>query len=299
MKTLYLIFTSLALAVTSAIAQTNDTLGRIRETGVIHVGVRESSGALSYTTGNGAYVGFHVEICQRMIQDLERVLNKKLETRYLPVTSLNRIPLMQNGTIDVECGATTNNSARQKDVAFALTTYVEEVRMAVKVGSGINSLSQLNGRKVATAAGTTSVQLLRKHERAAKIDFIEIFGKDMAESFLLLESGRADAFVMDSQVLAGNIAASRNPSGYQIVGESISVEPIAIMLKKDDPKFKEVINGTIRELIKSGEMEKIYDKWFMRPIPPRGAKLGLPASNATKAAWASPNDRPLEDYSQR
>jgi glutamate/aspartate transport system substrate-binding protein len=263
------------------------------------MGVRDSSGALSYTLGDGKYVGYHIELCQRIIANLEKQVGKKLEVKYLPVTSQNRIPLVTNGTVDIECGSTTNNAARQKDVAFANTTYVEEVRIAVRANSGINSLSQLNGKNVATTTGTTSVQLLRKHERAQNVDFKEIFGKDHAESFLLLESGRADAFVMDGQILAGNIASSKAPADFKIVGEPISVEPIAIMLRKDDPAFKKVADDTLKDLMKSGEIAKIYDKWFMQPIPPKGAKLNLPASDATKAAWANPNDKPVEEYAKK
>jgi ABC-type amino acid transport substrate-binding protein len=162
---------------------------------------------LSYTLGDGKYAGFHVEICQRVLADVQKKLGlAKLDIKYQPVTSQNRIPLVQNGTVDIECGSTTNNATRQKDVSFAVTTYVEEVRIAVKANSGITSIAQLNGKNVATTTGTTSVQLLRKHERAAGVDFKEVFGKDHADSFLLLETGRADAFVMDGQILAGNIA---------------------------------------------------------------------------------------------
>jgi glutamate/aspartate transport system substrate-binding protein len=206
---------------------------------------------------------------------------------------------VQNGTVDIECGSTTNNLARQKDVAFALTTYVEEVRIATKVSSGITSLANLNGKTVATTTGTTSVQLLRKHERANNVDFKEVFGKDHSESFLLLESGRADAFVMDGQILAGNIATSKSPSDYRIVGEVISVEPIAIMLRKDDPAFKKLADDTIRELIRTGELAKMYDKWFVQPIPPKNTRVGLPVTEATKAAWANPNDKPVEEYMKK
>jgi glutamate/aspartate transport system substrate-binding protein len=184
-------------------------------------------------------------------------------------------------------------------VTFALTTYVEEVRIAVKSNSGITSLGQLDGRSVATTTGSTSVQLLRKHERANRIDFKEIFGKDHSDSFLLLQSGRADAFVMDGQILAGNIATSKSPSDYKIVGETISVEPIAIMLRKDDPAFKKLADETIRDLIKSGELARLYDKWFVQPIPPKDIRVGLPATEATKAAWSSPNDKPLEEYQRK
>jgi glutamate/aspartate transport system substrate-binding protein len=263
------------------------------------MGVRDSSGALSYTLGEGKYAGYHVDICQRIVASVEKAVGRKLEVKYQPVTSQNRIPLVQNGTVDIECGSTTNNATRQKDVAFAYTTYVEEVRIAVKTNSGITSIKQLDGKNVATTTGTTSVQTLRKNERAAGIDFKEVYGKDHADSFLLLESGRAEAFVMDGQILAGNIATSKNPADFHIVGEVLSVEPIAIMVRKDDPAFKKVADDTIRELQKSGELAKIYDRWFLFPIPPKNTRVGLPASEATKAAWANLNDKPMEDYAKK
>ncbi len=286
----------LAAAAGFAFAQANDTIAKVKASGSITMGVRDSSGALSYTLGDGKYAGFHYEVCQRIIANLEKTVGKKLNITYLPVTSQNRIPLVQNGTVDIECGSTTNNATRQKDVAFALTTYVEEVRIAVKANGGITSIGQLNGKNVATTTGTTSVQLLRKHERATGVDFKEVFGKDHADSFLLLESGRAEAFVMDGQILAGNIATAKNPADFKIVGEVLSVEPIAIMLRKDDPAFKKLADDSIRDMIKTGDLAKTYDKWFVQPIPPKNTRVGLPASDATKAAWANPNDKPVEDY---
>ena len=296
MKKHLIAFAVMALAAGGAMAQANDTIAKVKASGSVTMGVRDSSGALSYTLGDGKYAGYHVELCQRIIANLEKAAGKKLEVKYQSVTSQNRIPLVQNGTVDIECGSTTNNATRQKDVAFADTTFVEEVRIAVKASSGITSIAQLNGKNVATTTGTTSVQTLRKNERASGIDFKEIFGKDHADSFLLLESGRAEAFVMDGSILAGNIANAKNPADFKIVGEILSVEPIAIMLRKDDPAFKKLADDTIRDLAKSGEMEKIYDKWFVQPIPPSNTRVGLPVSDATKAAWANPNDKPVEDY---
>ena len=294
----------LALAVLTAIAagayaQATDTISKVKASGEITMGVRDSSGALSYTLGDGKYVGYHVEICQRIIGNLEKAIGKKVAVKYLSVTSQNRIPLVQNGTVDIECGSTTNNATRQKDVAFADTTFVEEVRIAVKTNSGVTSISQLNGKNVATTTGTTSVMTLRKNERASGIEFKELFGKDHADSFLLLESGRADAFVMDGSILAGNIANAKNPADFKIVGEVLSVEPIAIMMRKDDPAFKKLADETIRGLAKSGEIANIYDKWFIQPIPPKNTKVGLPASESIKAAWATPNDKPMEDYAKK
>ena len=184
-------------------------------------------------------------------------------------------------------------------MSFLHTTYVEEVRIAVKANSGITSIAQLNGKTIATTTGTTSVQLLRKHERANGVDFKEVFGKDHADSFLLLDSGRADAFVMDGQILAGNIATAKNPADFKIAGEVLSVEPIAIMVRKDDAAFKKLGNDVIDGMAKSGELAKIYDKWFVQPIPPKNTKVGLPASDSTKAAWATPNDKPAEDYAKK
>jgi glutamate/aspartate transport system substrate-binding protein len=280
-------------------AQAEDTIAKVKASGSITMGVRDSSGALSYTLGDGKYAGYHVEVCQRIIAAVEKTAGKKLEIKYTPVTSQNRIPLVQNGTVDIECGSTTNNATRQKDVSFVVTTYVEEVRIAVKANGGITNIAQLNGKNVATTTGTTSVQLLRKHERATGVDFKEVFGKDHADSFLLLESGRADAFVMDGQILAGNIATAKNPADFKIVGEVLSVEPIAIMIRKDDAALKTLADDTVKGLIKSGELAKMYDKWFVQPIPPKNTKVGLPASEATKAAWATPNDNPVESYAKK
>jgi len=288
-----------ALAAVGA-AQAQDTLKKIKDSGSVTMGVRESSGALAYTLGDGKYVGFHTEVCTKVLADIQKSLGlAKLEVKYQPVTSQNRIPLVQNGTVDIECGSTTNNATRQKDVSFAVTTYVEEVRIATKASSGITSIGQLTGKTVATTTGTTSVQTLRKHERANNVDFKEVFGKDHADSFLLLESGRADAFVMDGQILAGNISKAKNPAEFKIVGEVLSVEPIAIMFRKDDPAFKKAVDDSVVAMIKSGEVAKLYDKWFMQPIPPSNTKVGLPLSDATKAAWAAPNDKPMEDYAKK
>ena len=298
MKKVLLVAALLAGGVTAVHAE--DTLKKIKDSGAATMGVRESSGALSYTLGDGKYVGYHVEICQHVLADVQKQLGlSKLDIKYLPVTSQNRVRLVQNGTVDIECGSTTNNLTRQKDIAFAVTTYVEEVRIAVKANSGITSIAQLNGKTVATTTGTTSVQLLRKHERANSVDFKEVFGKDHADSFLLLESGRADAFVMDGQILAGNIAKSKNPADFKIVGEVLSVEPIAIMIRKDDPAFKKAVDDSIKGLMKSGQIAKMYDKWFTQPIPPTNTKVGLPATEATKNAWANPNDKPVEEYAKK
>jgi len=283
----------------TGVALAQDTLKKIKDSGSITMGVRESSGALAYTLGDGKYTGFHYDVCQKVIADIQKQLGMaKIDVKYQPVTSQNRIPLVQNGTVDIECGSTTNNAARLKDVSFAPTLYVEEVRIAVKANGGITGIAGLKDKTVATTTGTTSVQLLRKNKRAQGLDFKELNGKDHSDSFLLLESGRADAFVMDGQILAGLISKSKNPADFKIVGEPLSVEPIAIMYRKDDPGFKKAVDDSVKALAKSGEAAKLYDKWFMQPIPPANTKVNLPPSDATKAAWANPTDKPLEEYAQ-
>ncbi len=293
--------TLLALATLVAVGAVQaDTLKKIKDSGAITIGARESSGVLSFTLGDGKYTGFHTEMAKRIAADLQKQLGlAKLDIKWQPVTSQNRVPLVQNGTVDLECGSTTNNAARGKDVAFAVTTYVEEVRIATRANSGIKSIADLNNKRIATTTGTTSVQHLRKHERGDGVNFEEVYGKDHADSFLLLESGRADAFVMDGQILAGLISKSKNPADYKIVGEVLSVEPIACMMRKDDPAFKKAVDDSIKGMIKSGELAKLYDHWFMQPIPPANVKVGLPLSEATKAAWANPNDKPMEEYAKK
>ncbi len=160
-------------------------------------------------------------------------------------------------------------------------------------------MKDLAGKTVATTTGTTSVQTLRKHERAGGIDFKEVFGKDHADSFLMLETGRADAFVMDGSILAANISKSKSPADYKIVGEVLNVEPIACMMRKDDPAFKKAVDDSIKRQIADGSLAKLYDKWFMQPVPPTNTRIGLPLSDATKAAWAAPNDKPMEDYAKK
>jgi glutamate/aspartate transport system substrate-binding protein len=286
-----------ALFALSAQAQETGTLKKIKDSGTITLGARESSGALAYTLGDGKYVGFHTEMGEKIAADIQKQLKMpKLDIKFQPVTSQNRIPLVQNGTVDLECGSTTNNAARQKDVAFAMTTYVEEGRIVVKAASPIKGITDLNGKTVATTTGTTSVQTLRKNKRAASMDFKEVYGKDHADSFLLLESGRADAFVMDGQILAGLVSKSKNPADYKILGEVLSVEPIACMMRKDDPAFKKAVDDSIKAMVKSGDLAKMYDKWFVQPIPPSNTKVGLPLSDATKNAWNNPNDKPMEEY---
>jgi len=289
-KSLLVLAATLAVGVAQA-----DTLQKIKDSGTIFLGVRDSS-ALSYTLGGGKYVGFHTEMAERIVDDLSKQVGKPVKINYTLVTSQNRIPLVQNGTVDLECGSTTNNRTRAKDVDFAHNTYMEVVRVAVKANSGIKDLKDLNGKTVAVTTGTTSVQILRRNERAQGIDFKEVMGKDHADSFLLLESGRADAFVMDASILAANISKSKNPKDFAIVGPELSVEPIACMVRKGDTAFLNAVNASIERQIKDGSLEKLYDKWMVQPVPPTNTPLGLPLSEATRAAWANPNNKPAEDF---
>jgi glutamate/aspartate transport system substrate-binding protein len=295
MKKQVLALAIFAVAAGGAFAQANDTLAKIKASGSISLGVRDSS-ALSYTLGNGKYVGFHTEMAERIVDDLSKQVGKKLNINYTLVTSQNRVPLVQNGTVDLECGSTTNNANRAKDVDFAYNTYMEVVRTAVRANSGIKDLKDLNGKTVATTTGTTSVQVLRRNERAQGIDFKEVMGKDHADSFLLLESGRADAFVMDASILAANISKSKNPKEFAIVGPELSIEPIACMLRKDDPAFLKAVDASIARQVKDGSLAKLYDKWMVQPVPPNNQPLNLPLSESTKAAWANLNNRPAEDF---
>lgn len=294
----------IALALTAALfalgahAQALDgTLKKIKDSGSITLGIRESSFPLSYLDANQKPIGYHIDVCMKIVDAVKTRLNlPKLTVNTQPVTSQNRIPLVVNGTVDLECGSTTNNSDRQKQVAFAPTTYVTNVMMAVKKSSGIKGLDQLNGKPIATTTGTTSVQLIRAHEKGKNLDFKEVYGKDHADSFLMLETDRAVAFVMDDNLLMGLIANSKAPQDYAIVGEPLSTEPIAIMLRKDDPQFKGLVHAAVSNMAKTGDLTKLYNQWFNAPIPPKGVVLNVPMSDALKSVIAMPNDNPAEAY---
>ncbi|MGF6525857.1 amino acid ABC transporter substrate-binding protein [Variovorax sp. PvP013] len=290
---------ALWLAAGTAAAQT-DTLKKIKDSGAITLGVRDASGAMSFTLGPGRYAGFHVDVCERIVADIAKAVQReKLTVNYQLVTPQNRIPLVQNGTVDIECGTTTNNLTRQKDVAFAPTLYVEGVRIAVRSDSGITAPAQLSGKAVAATTGATSVQLLRKLQRDGMNDVRELLAKDNAEGFLLLETGRADGFAADGQILATLISRSKEPGRYRLLDPVLSVEPIAIMLPKGDPAFKQLVDRSVVALTRSGEVATLYDKWFVQPIPPQNLRVGLPANALTQAAWANPTDKPMEAYEAR
>ncbi|MGC8507822.1 MAG: transporter substrate-binding domain-containing protein [Thiomonas sp.] len=276
-------------------AELTGTLKKVKETNSITVGYRESSIPFSYLDNNGKPIGYAMELCGKVVDAVKTDLKMPdLKVNYAPVTSSNRIPLLENGTIDLECGSTTNSVARQKQVAFGPTYFVINVTAAVKKDSGINDFAQLGGKTIVTTSGTTSVPLLKKYEKTKDMEFKEIYGKDHAESFLLMADGRAAAFVMDDILLAGQIANSKDPGAYKILPGSLRSEPYSMMLRKDDPQFKALVDKTVGGVMKSGEINKIYAKWFTSPIPPKGINLNFPETPAIKEAFAHPNDKGVE-----
>jgi glutamate/aspartate transport system substrate-binding protein len=279
------------LAAPAAAQQLSGTLKKIKETGTITVGYRESSIPFSYLDDKQQPIGYAMDLCMKIVAAVKADLKMPgLKVQLQPVTSSNRIPLMQNGTIDLECGSTTNSVERQKQVSFGPTYFVINVTAAVKKNSKIKSLADLNGKTISTTSGTTSVPLLKKYQKTQNIEVKEIYGKDHAESFLLVADDRAAAFVMDDILLAGQIANSRSPSAYRIIPESLRQEPYSMMLRKDDPQFKALVDKTIGGVMKSGEINKIYAKWFTRPIPPKGINLKFPMTPAIREAFKNPND---------
>ena len=271
------------------------TLKKIKETGAITVGHRESSIPFSYLDDKQQPVGYAMDLCMKIVDAVKTELKMPgLKVNLQPVTSSNRIPLLQNGTIDLECGSTTNSVDRQKQVSFGPTYFVINVTAAVKKSSGIKALVELGGKTVSTTSGTTAVPLLKKYDKTANVEIKEIYGKDHAESFLLLSQDRVAAFVMDDILLAGQIANSANPGDYMIIPESLRQEPYSMMLRKDDPQFKALVDKTIGAVMKSGQINAIYAKWFMSPVPPKGLNVNFAQTPAIKEAFANPNDKGVQ-----
>jgi glutamate/aspartate transport system substrate-binding protein len=287
-----LVLACAALAVPATAQDFTGTLKKIKETGAITVGYRESSIPFSYLDDKQQPIGYAMDLCMKIVDAVKSELKMpNLKVQLQPVASSNRIPLMQNGTIDLECGSTTNSVERQKQVSFGPTYFVINVTAAVKKSSGINSLADLNGKTISTTSGTTSVPLIKKYEKTKNVEVKEIYGKDHAESFLLVADDRAAAFVMDDILLAGQIANARNPSEYRILPESLRQEPYSMMLRKDDPQFKALVDRSVGAVMKSGEIEKIYARWFTSPIPPKGINLNFPMTPAIREAFGNPNDK--------
>ncbi len=284
---------AVALSAGSVVAQElTGTLKKIKETGVFTVSHRESSIPFSYLDDKQQPIGYSMDICMKVVDAVKAELKMpNLKVNFQPVTSSNRIPLLKNGTIDLECGSTTNSMVRQQEVAFGPTYFVINVTAAVKKSSGLTSIASLNGKTVSTTSGTTAVPLIKQYEKAQGADVKEIYGKDHAESFLLLAEDRVVAFIMDDVLLAGQIANSRAPADFMIINESLRTEPYGPMLRKDDPQFKALVDRTLSALYRSPEMERIYNKWFTSPIPPRNANLNFPMTPALREALRNPNDK--------
>jgi ABC-type amino acid transport substrate-binding protein len=274
------VFASLAFAAfVPAQAQQPATLDKIKSSGAITVAYRESSIPFSYLGGDAQPTGFGWEICQRIVAEAKKATGRNdLKVQTQSVTSQNRIPLLVNGTIDIECGSTTNNSDRAKQVAFATNYFYTGTRFLVKADSPVKALADLKGKKVVSTTGTTNYQVLRKLNSEQGLGFDLLAAKDHAESALMVQSGRAEAFGMDDILLYGLKASAANPAELAVVGDPIQVEPYAIMLRKDDPGFKKLVDDTLAGMMKSGEFEALYKKWFQSPIPPKGINLNAPMS---------------------
>ena len=284
------------LTLTSARAQEpGGALKKIKDTGTISLGHRESSIPFSYYDDKQQVVGYSHELMLKAVDAVKKELQLPgLQVKLTPVTSQNRISLVQNGTIDIECGSTTNNLDRQKQVAFSNTIFIIGTRLLTKKDSGVKDFPDLKGKNVVTTAGTTSERLIRKMNEEQKMGMNIISAKDHGESFLTLQSGRAVAFMMDDALLAGERAKARRIEDWVITGTPQSREAYGCMMRKDDPQFKKAVDAAIAKAMTSGEAEKLYRKWFESPIPPKGLNLNLPLSDEMKELFKAPNDKALQ-----
>ncbi|MBV7431663.1 MULTISPECIES: amino acid ABC transporter substrate-binding protein [unclassified Acidovorax] len=275
-------------------AQPTDTLQKIKSSGVIQLGGRDGSFPFSYkTSADSAPVGFSADLCMKVVDAVKAKLQMPdLKVQYTIVTPLNRIPLVQNGTIDLECSTTTNTAARAQLVQFAPTHFVGSIAVAVKSNSGINSLAELDGKAIATVSGSTSIQVMRAYRRNEKVEFSEVSGKDNSETFLMLSSGRAVAMILEDVQLAGLIARAGQPSDYKILSERLRDEPYGFMYRKDDPQFAALVDSTLTQVMKSGEIDKLYARWFTQPIAPTNVNLNFPMTDGVREAFRNPNKKP-------
>lgn len=274
-------------------AQLTGTLQKIQESGVIHLGGRDASFPFSYKTGsNPQPIGFSADLCAKVVEAVQAKLAlPQLKVEYTMVTPSNRVPLVQNGTIDLECSTTTNTVARAQQVEFAPSHFVASIAVAVRKDSGITSLAQLDGKTIATVTGSTAIQLLRGYRKSEKVALTEVSGRDTSDTFLLLASGRAAAMVLEDAQLAGLIATSGQPDDFRILPERLRDEPYGFMFRKDDPQFKALVDETLTTVMKSGQIDALYARWFMQPVPPAGANLNLPMSQALRNAYQNPSNR--------
>ena len=283
-------FAIFTMTITGAMA---DTLEKAKTTGKFTLAYRESSIPFSYLGEDGKPLGFGWEMCKLIAEEVKKQTGRKdLVVESQAVTSQNRIPLIQNGTVDVECGSTTNNSERGKQVTFAINYFYTGTRFLVKADSGIKSINDLKGKKVVSTTGTTNYQILRNLNDEKKYGFELLGAKDHADALLMVESGMANAFGMDDILLYGLKASSKESAKLAVVGESIQVEPYAIMFRKDDPKFQALVNKVITNSMKSGEFEKAYKKWFQTNIPPKNVNLNAPMSKELKDNLKALSDKP-------
>ena len=276
-----------------AAAQAQATLDKVKRDGSISVAYRESSIPFSYLDDKAQPVGFGWEICGKVVDEVKKVTGRNdLKVSTQAVTSANRIPLLVNGTIDIECGSTTNNSDRAKQVAFATNYFYTGTRLLVKSGSPVKALSDLAGKKVVSTTGTTNLRIMRALNEEKRLGFELIGAKDHSESQLVVQTGRADAFAMDDILLYGLAASAANPAEWAVVGEAIQVEPYAIMVRRDDPAFKALVDGVLARLMDSGEFERLYRKWFQSPIPPKGVNLNAPMPQELRDNLKAKSDKP-------
>jgi glutamate/aspartate transport system substrate-binding protein len=273
------------------------TLKKVKETGVVTIGYRDSSIPFSYLDDNQKPIGFAIDICARIVDAVKSELKlDKLTVEFTSVTSSTRIPLLANGTIDLECGSTTNNAERQKQVWFTNTHFLTATRFVSKKTSNLNSIDDLKGKTVVSSAGTTNIKQLTEANAARNLSINIIPAKEHAESFLMVETDRAAAVVLDDVLLASFVAGSKDPGAYVMSKDAFSKpEPYGIMLRKDDPAFKKVADAATAALFTGGEGQKLYDKWFMQKIPPKGLNLNTPISPELKAEFAKPSDSPEPD----
>jgi glutamate/aspartate transport system substrate-binding protein len=293
MKRLSSLVLCIAAAATLAAAEEpSGTLAKIKDSGVIVLGVRDASIPFSFLDDNQDAVGYSVDLCNRAAQAVKRELKlTTLEVRKQVVTSSNRIPLIANGTIDLECGSTVNNIERQKLVAFSLTTFIVNTKFIAKKESAIHRVQDLKGKTVVVTAGTNTAQKVNALNAQLSLGMTIIQGKDHPESFMFVETGRAVAFAEDDILLAGLAANSKTPDGYALVGiDGMAADPYALMFRRDDPQFRRVVNAAIAAVFSSGEINGIYDKWFAKPIPPRQIVLNFPASEQWKRVVHRPID---------
>ncbi len=274
-------------------ADEGGTLAKIRRTGTITLGVRDGSIPFSYLDDKQQYQGYSVDLCMKIVVAVQKHLGLTgVKVVMNPVTSANRIPLMANGTIDLECGSTTNNAERQKQVAFAPTMFVIANRLLARKSSHIGGLADMKGKTLVATAGTTSLKQMTILNNEQQLGMNIVVGKDHPESFLMLETGRAAAEANDDILLASQVATSRAPGDFEITREALSVEPYGIMMRRDDPAFKRVVDAALARVYQSDDFARIYNKWFMSPIPPKGINLNFPMPPQLKAVIAKPTDSP-------